>query len=93
MSSHLTRAELREALANQEHDRWARWQSYLHGLCVKNDDGSLTIPTDKAERWQRQIRTPYEELSEREKGSDRKEANETLALLIFNGVDVGSDGA
>lgn len=27
--------ELKEKLASYEHDRWARWQKYLHGCCIK----------------------------------------------------------
>lgn len=72
---------LREALADLEHARWARWQAYLHSLCVPNPDGSLTMPADCAVRWARQIGTPYAALSEREKDSDRKEADNTIAVV------------
>ena len=51
-----------EEFAAQEHDRWAKWQKYMHSLCTKNEDGSLTIPKEKVERWERQIATPYSEL-------------------------------
>lgn len=72
---------LRERLAADEHDRWARWQRYLHSCCEQNPDGSITIPAVLVERWERQIITPYEDLSEAEKESDRREADRILQLL------------
>ena len=67
--------------ANLEHDRWARWQKYLHSLCIKNEDGSMTIPKSRVEHWERQIATPYGELSEQEKEYDRKETRNYLTLF------------
>ena len=73
--------DLREKLASTEHSRWASWQSHLHSKCARNPDGSLTIPALYVANLQRQIDTPYAELSEREKDSDRREADNTLAVL------------
>ena len=70
-----------EAGADLEHDRWAGWQKYLHSLCKKNDDGSLTIPKQRVEHWERQIATPYLELSEKEKEYDRIEVRKYLPLI------------
>ena len=39
------------------------------------------MPQDKLERWQRQMNTPYENLSEQEKESDRKEADRTIEAI------------
>ncbi len=64
-----------ELLANIEHQRWADWQKYLHSLCLKNEDGSLTIPIDSVKYWERQIATPYSELTEKEKDSDREQVH------------------
>ncbi|NIO30186.1 MAG: hypothetical protein GTN75_00130 [Gemmatimonadetes bacterium] len=72
----MTEDQLIEALADLEHDRWARWQRYLHGKCVGHG-----IPDDLWLRWERQIATPYADLVEREKESDRKEARRTVGLL------------
>lgn len=78
-----------EALADAEHESWAHWQRYLHSVCVQNPDGSLTIPADKVERWNRQIETPYSDLTEREKESDREQVRKIFPLLkdlIAHGV-------
>lgn len=71
----------REALADYAHQAWSGWMQYLFGLSTINDDGTVTIPATSVERWQRQVRTPYTELSEAEKESDRKEADRMLAIM------------
>lgn len=63
--------ELMERLASIEHERWADWQKWVHGMLVVNGNGEYTLPTDAIRRWDRQIETPYAELSEQEKQSDR----------------------
>lgn len=73
--------ELLEALASLEHDRWGRWQEYLHSTCEEREDGSLVISAANVKHWERQICTKYAELSETEKESDRKEARATLRTL------------
>ncbi len=77
----MTEEELIERLAECEHASWARWQAYLHSICARNPDGSLTIPADRVRRWERQIATPYAELSEAEKQSDRDEVVRLLPLI------------
>src|SRR3546814_15507264 len=69
----LSRKDLIEKLAAIEHERWAHWQSYLHEQCVRQEDGSLIIPAKLAERWEKQIATPYTSLSDEEKNSDREQ--------------------
>lgn len=64
-----------------EHERWAKWQRYLHAKCFTSEDGDLIIPKELVERWERQIATPYAELSETEKESDRREVRTYLPLL------------
>ena len=70
-----THKEFIEEGAALEHDRWARWQKWCHQVFV---DGKFEeyIP-----RWERQIATPYSELSEEEKESDRKETRNYLPLI------------
>lgn len=72
---------LREALAALEHERWSGWMHYLFSKCVDHADGSVTIPSASVKHWRRQVATRYADLSEREKNSDREEADKTLALL------------
>ena len=79
-----------EAGANIEHDRWARWQKHLHSKLKywefdKSKGGNkmamyVLDPADY-ERWSRQIDTPYSELSESEKESDREESRNYLPLI------------
>jgi hypothetical protein len=71
---------LREGLAELAHDRWSHWMSYLFSEGTLNPDGSWTIPVELAERWQRQMNTPYSGLTEAEKASDRLEADRILAF-------------
>ncbi|MEO7351955.1 MAG: hypothetical protein ABIW17_08660 [Marmoricola sp.] len=73
---------LLEELARVEHERWAHWQQYVHGQCRRAADGSLTIPAELAERWAIQIATPYTELSDAEKESDREQVRRYLPLLL-----------
>lgn len=73
-----------ELLAHYEHERWSKWQKYLHSICIKNEDGSITIPLEKVERWERQMNTVYEFLPEKEKDSDRSGARQILKILEEN---------
>jgi hypothetical protein len=73
--------DLYEKLAAIEHARWADWQRYMHSQCVVNDDGSLTIPPSLVTHWERQIATPYDDLSEHEKQSDRDQVSRYWPLL------------
>lgn len=73
--------ELIELLADYEHKRWAKWQCYLFSKSIKNKDGSVTIPKEFVDRWNRQIKTEYCYLSEIEKNSDRNCAKEIIKIL------------
>ena len=65
---------LLERLSDQQHKIWAHWMRYQFSILTKNDDGSLTIPTEKVQRWTRQMDTAYSDLTEIEKESDREQA-------------------
>lgn len=71
-----------ERLAEIEHERWAHWQRYVHDHCERRKDGSLVIPAKLAARWTAQIETPYSELSEQEKDSDREQVHHYLPTVI-----------
>lgn len=74
--------KLTEELAEIEHERWSRWYKYQ---AFQNSEKNR-------ERWGRQAITPYHDLAEDEKESDRIEARRTLARLIGLGVIELSEG-
>ena len=76
--------ELFEKLADIEHERWADWQKYLHSLCDVGADCSLCIPAWQVEKAERQIKTNYKDLTEKEKDSDRKQVMRYWELIISN---------
>lgn len=61
-----------ETLADLEHDRWSRWMEYFY----ENEDDQMHI------RWKALMNTPYAELTERQKESDRDEARKTIDTII-----------
>lgn len=79
--------ELREKLAAIEHERWADWQRYVHSVCYENKGiggeptGELIIPSELARGWERQIGTPYQELTEKEKDSYREQVDRYWQLI------------
>ncbi len=73
---------LLEPLAAIEHERWARWQRYMHDSGQLQADGSLLIPAALVQHWERQIATPYAALSESEKESDREQVHHVIKLIV-----------
>lgn len=73
--------KLLEALADSEHDRWSKWMRYLFGKS-RMFCGFCIIPRASVQCWKRQMATPYKELSEHEKDSDRKWADRTISIII-----------
>ena len=72
---------VREKLAEYAHKAWSGWMDYLFLKSTLNLDGTVTIPVWAVERWKRQAKTPYAELPEGEKKSDRSEADEMLSIV------------
>lgn len=83
--------EFIEKGADLEHERWSGWQSYFFSKCQVKPQSQVggmddryvyfALPKDLYERWGRQMNTPYSELSEQEKESDRKEVRQYLPLI------------
>ena len=75
---------LMEQLAGLEHERWSGWMKYQAEHCYlagierydRHRSGEAFVT-----RWQRLAKTPYENLTEQEKESDRIEVRKTLAVL------------
>jgi len=78
-----------EEFASLEHDRWSRWQSYLHSKLYEigtEQDVSYNyhlkvLPTENWQRWERQINTKYADLSKEEKQSDRDQVYPYIEAL------------
>jgi hypothetical protein len=81
---------LREALAALEHDQWAHWTRHMLGALkeviglgfyeARDNNIDLSGVRDTLDRWERQIATPYADLTEAEKNSDREWADKVLAV-------------
>ena len=71
----------REKLAFYAHKAWSGWMDYLFERSTHNPDGTVTIPAWAVERWKRLAGTPYTELPESEKESDRLEADVMLEIV------------
>jgi hypothetical protein len=61
----------KEKLAALEHDQWAHWTKYM----LSN------LTPENIARWKKQIDTPYADLSEKEKDSDREWAEKAIKLM------------
>lgn len=80
-----------EMVAAECHRQWAGWTKHFLEKMGGPIGGILTLEIDWAERWQRQIDTPYAGLSEEERESDRREARKILAALGAGAKHVHGD--
>lgn len=76
---------IREILADLCHQQWSGWMKYLFSKGTFNEDGTWTMPRWAVQRWKRQMKTPYTNLSDIEQESDRLEADRFLTILIDEG--------
>lgn len=75
-----------ELLAAHSHDeQWSGWMQYLFSKGTENPDGSFTIPASWYWRWKYQASTPYADLPEDMKESDREEARGILKIMGSEG--------
>ena len=72
--------EIRELIAEVSHEIWSHWMRYLFSRC-EDDDLGIIIDRWDAKRWEKQINTAYEDLTEREKDSDREQADKILKVI------------
>lgn len=70
-----------ERFADLAHEQWSGWMRYLFEQSTQNSDGTVTISAALVDRWRRQMTTPYANLPEEQKASDRKEAHKVIRLL------------
>jgi len=80
----LQKRPLREQLAYYAHDTWSRWIKYMFYQSRRNADDDIIIPEELADRWIRQSCMFYDDLTEKEKESDRLEADKILAIIGSN---------
>lgn len=78
MPSIIAPPELTELLADLAHRQWSGWTRWMIDK----------FSPEMVERWERQIKTPYSELSEQEKDSDRNEARKLLRFLHAAGYGI-----
>ena len=77
----------REVMADVCHEIWAHWMKYVFNNCGNFSDFStfeFLINGEHVDRWVRQISTPYSELTEKEKDSDREQADKIINALLSN---------
>lgn len=72
---------LEELFAEQCHNQWTAWMIYLYSKSKMNNDGSMTISKESIDHWSKQMRTNYNDLTEKEKESDRIEARKFIEIL------------
>lgn len=65
----------KESLAENAHESWSGWIKWMLPRIFANDADVWLA------RWKRQMNTPYDQLSEEEKESDRIEADKILEIL------------
>lgn len=64
-------ADTLERLAALEHEQWAHWTEYM----------LLNLTPKNINQWSAQIKTPYAELTDIEKDSDRRWARKVLDAI------------
>lgn len=78
--------ELVEKLADLEHIQWQNWMNHLLNekatlLSKKRNEVVILFSKDDYYRWIDQMKKPYEELSEKEKNSDREYAIKAIHIV------------
>jgi hypothetical protein len=77
----LAKTTVLEKLADCQHEIWSHWMKYLFSVSTENEDGSVTLPAEKVNRWQRQMNTKYANLSPKEQRSDLEQAMKIMDVI------------
>ena len=90
MNKKLDIQKLREELARHAHKSWSKWMRHVFS-CGRfdEDSGEFIVNEESVKRWLRQAWTDYYELSEVERNSDRKEADDIM-LFVLESFDIVS---
>ncbi len=73
--------EEREMVASLVHELWIQWMQYFQKQVRWIEGMGWAIPEDIIVRWQRQMRTKYDDLPEEDKESNRRQADKILDLM------------
>lgn len=78
----VTEDNVKERFAREIHNIWSHWTQYMFQVELVDIGDSYRLSNKTAERWQRQMDTPYSELTETEKDSDRKQVEKLWPLIV-----------
>ena len=78
--------ELIEALSARQHAIWAHWMLCQFEQCTLDEDGNLVISKELVERWARQMLTHYDDLTDKEKESNRNIVRQFLVSTIVETI-------
>lgn len=73
--------DLREALAGVSHEIWSHWMRYQKSCGKVDASSNFALPAEKVTRWERQMETPYQDLTVKEQSSDLEQADKILRVL------------
>jgi len=76
-----TALSLRERLSDLQHDIWSHWMRYMFDQGEQDLEGNWIMPRKLVERWRVQMNTPYSDLTDKEKDSDREQADKMLPVI------------
>ncbi len=85
--------DLRERFAAYAHDAWSGWMQHMFRRNANPVDTCLVIPKGLSERWYRLMNTPYAQLTEKEKASDRVEAGRMIAIVDATHIELEKEVA
>ena len=73
---------MKEKIAALIHKIWANWINYILSISIVNEDGSITIPQEKAREWSVLSKKDFIELSEKDRSNSLRSADKILAIAI-----------